>query len=412
LAQNLKAGAAKAVINTAINGGSFEDNLKESLKSAVLDTVAAQGANAIGDANLDSFTNKVAHAIAGCAVGAARTDGSCAAGALGAAIGEMAAETYGRQADTVQLAAMVSGIAAAIAGGDAAQINLASQAGGNAAANNYLNHDEAALRERLNDKQRNGQALTAAEQTTLDNLEITDIARDLALRDACKTPGDACDAARRGLNAALNTYTGAGAMIDPRLSPEGNAAIAAERDQDLAVANDPNLAAQSLLDSFKEFAVPQLAGYAVGGALGAYINEARAIYAGIRAGGSDIAQVSVDAAMLNELAANGIKFSPENVLATVRTGSGQVVFLEAGNSRSGLQHIVEEHADDFANIGVARADIPGILVQAITEGKIVGYQGAGFGRPIYQTSVNGEPQRLAITISRNGYIVGANPAGK
>ncbi|MBB3179963.1 filamentous hemagglutinin N-terminal domain-containing protein [Variovorax sp. Sphag1AA] len=132
--------SVKAVISTAINGGSLEEALKEGLKGALVDTVAAQGANAIGDMNLDEFTNKIAHAIAGCAVGAARTDGSCAAGALGAAVGEMAAEAYGRQIDTVQFAAMMSAIAAAIAGGDATQINLASQAGANAAANNYLSH--------------------------------------------------------------------------------------------------------------------------------------------------------------------------------------------------------------------------------------------------------------------------------
>ncbi len=142
LGQNLTAGAAKAVIGTAINGGSFEENLKEGLKNALLDTVAAQGAYAIGDLKLDEFTNKIAHAIAGCAVGAAQTDGSCAAGALGAAIGEMAAEAYGRQADTEQFAAMLSGIAGAIAGLDATQINLASQAGANAAVNNYLAHPE------------------------------------------------------------------------------------------------------------------------------------------------------------------------------------------------------------------------------------------------------------------------------
>jgi filamentous hemagglutinin len=48
----------------------------------------------------------------------------------------------GRHLDTVQFAAMVSGIAGAIAGLDAAQIDLASQAGANAAANNYLAHPE------------------------------------------------------------------------------------------------------------------------------------------------------------------------------------------------------------------------------------------------------------------------------
>jgi hypothetical protein len=44
------------------------------------------------------------------------------------------------QRDTVEFAAMVSGIAVAVAGGDAAQIGIGSAAGSNAAANNYVAH--------------------------------------------------------------------------------------------------------------------------------------------------------------------------------------------------------------------------------------------------------------------------------
>jgi len=146
LGQNLTAGVARAVIGTAINGGSFERNLSEGIKAALLDTVAAQGANAIGDltvdGTLDDFTNKAAHAIAGCMVGAARAEraSGCGAGALGAAIGEMAAQAYGRRDDTVQFAALVSGLAVAVTGGDAGQINVGSQAGANAAVNNHDAH--------------------------------------------------------------------------------------------------------------------------------------------------------------------------------------------------------------------------------------------------------------------------------
>ena len=231
LAQNVKGGVATALIRTAINGGSLEDALKDSLKTAFLSTIAAQTANEIGDLKLDNLANKLAHAIAGCAVGAATAGkgGGCAAGALGAAVGELTAETIGRNDTTVAVAALMSGLAAAVAGGDASQVNLASSAGSNAAANNYLSHDDAALRERLKDKQRQGQSLTATEKQTLDNLEVLDIARDLALRDACSTPGDSCDAARRALNAALSSYTGAAAMNNASLSTAGNAAVAGER---------------------------------------------------------------------------------------------------------------------------------------------------------------------------------------
>lgn len=150
LGQNLTAGAARAVIGTAINGGSFEENLKQGLKNALLDTVAAQTANAIGTltaiGTLDDFTNKIAHAIAGCAVGAGKADNSsgCGAGAIGAVIGEISGNAYGRdefgnlRPGAVEMAQMFAGIAGALAGLDAAEINIAAAAGANAAANNAL----------------------------------------------------------------------------------------------------------------------------------------------------------------------------------------------------------------------------------------------------------------------------------
>ena len=128
--------------------------------------------------------------------------------------------------------------------------------------------------------------------------------------------------------------------------------------------------------------------------------------------GEASSKVGVNPSLLNELATNGVKFTPESVIATARSPSGQVVFLEAGNSASGLKHIVQEHAADFANIGVSEAEIPTVVTRAVSEGNIVGYQGRGTGRPIYEVSVSGRPQRIAVTTGSNGYIVGANPVGR
>ena len=144
LGQNLQAGVAKALVNSAVYGTSLEDNLKSSLLTAFLDTAAAQTAFAIGE-NIPAGTaaNLLAHALAGCAAGVVRVDGGCGAGALGASIGELAAsiiDPYGinEPSDTVRFASMIGGIAAAISGLDAVGINLASQAASNTAANNYV----------------------------------------------------------------------------------------------------------------------------------------------------------------------------------------------------------------------------------------------------------------------------------
>lgn len=134
-----------------------------------------------------------------------------------------------------------------------------------------------------------------------------------------------------------------------------------------------------------------------------------ALIAGLKAGARG--DGLVNPALLNELAANGVKFTPENVIATARSPSGQVVFLETGSPTAGLQHIVQEHGPEFASIGVSEAQIPSVVMRAVTEGKIVGYQGSGTGRPIYELTINGETQRIAITTGNNGFIVGANPRG-
>ncbi|SDL72922.1 hypothetical protein SAMN05216186_1291, partial [Pseudomonas indica] len=120
---------------------------------------------------------------------------------------------------------------------------------------------------------------------------------------------------------------------------------------------------------------------------------------------------TLNTTLIDELAANGVKFTPENVIAVGRSPSGQVVFLETGSSKAGLQHIIEEHGSQFVQMGVSEAQIPGVVMKAVTEGKLVGYQGSGLGRPIYELVINGEPQRIAVTVGNNGFIVGANPRG-
>lgn len=120
------------------------------------------------------------------------------------------------------------------------------------------------------------------------------------------------------------------------------------------------------------------------------------------------AGVLADAKMMDELAANGVKFSREDVIATARNSDGKVVFLEMGNSKAGFRHVMQ-HGDEFAGKGIPEDDIPNFIMTAITDGKIIGYQGKGTGRPIYELTYKGETQRVGVTVGGNGFIVGANP---
>jgi len=85
------------------------------------------------------------------------------------------------------------------------------------------------------------------------------------------------------------------------------------------------------------------------------------------------------------------------------------VFLETGTEKAGLLHVLKGHKKDFENIGVKENDIPKVLMEAVKKGKVIGYQGKGTGRPIYETIINGERKAIGITIGNNGFIVGANP---
>ncbi|RHX77449.1 hypothetical protein DLM77_21180 [Leptospira yasudae] len=114
--------------------------------------------------------------------------------------------------------------------------------------------------------------------------------------------------------------------------------------------------------------------------------------------------------LITELNRLGIKNSPGEIVGIARDVSGRIVFLERGNQSSGLAHIIGDHGTDFLNKGILQSELPDFIMKAATEGKVVGYVGAGTGRPVYEIIYKGQKQTVGITIGSNGYIVGANPA--
>ncbi|MGO4649907.1 hypothetical protein AB4305_34065 [Nocardia sp. 2YAB30] len=85
--------------------------------------------------------------------------------------------------------------------------------------------------------------------------------------------------------------------------------------------------------------------------------------------------------LIQELEGNGIKFDRENIVQIGRDPDGKIIFLEQGNGRAGLQHILS-HADDFARKGISENELSEVVVRAATEGEKVGVSGRD--RPIYQ----------------------------
>jgi len=125
---------------------------------------------------------------------------------------------------------------------------------------------------------------------------------------------------------------------------------------------------------------------------------------------ANVAKNETKDALINELGKQGIKHTPEDIVKIAKTQDGQIVFIEKGSEASGLNHIVKEHGNDFAGRGISEEQIPDAVMKAVTQGKVVGYQGRKMRRPVYEVDFNGTSQRIAVTTGKNGYIVGANPA--
>jgi RHS repeat-associated protein len=113
-------------------------------------------------------------------------------------------------------------------------------------------------------------------------------------------------------------------------------------------------------------------------------------------------------ALVKELSRLGIKHTPEAIMRIFRARGGKIVWLESGNETAGFQHILSHEAEFLAK-GITRDQIPDLLQTALQRGRVVGYQSST--RPIYEVSFGGKTHRIGITVSENGFIVGANPSG-
>ena len=115
-------------------------------------------------------------------------------------------------------------------------------------------------------------------------------------------------------------------------------------------------------------------------------------------------------ALIDEVVANGEKISPDKVVLITRDPTGKIVWLEEGNSSSGLQHIIDRHGHEFNGKGISNSEIPDYVLEAVYQGNIAGTQGKrNPPRMVYEFTYNGQTQRIAIQVGSNGYIVGANP---
>lgn len=113
-------------------------------------------------------------------------------------------------------------------------------------------------------------------------------------------------------------------------------------------------------------------------------------------------------ALIDEVISKGEKINPDKVLLIAKDPNGKIIWLEQGTKKSGLEHIIDRHGNEFHGKGISNSDIPNYVLEAVYQGKIVDYQGKRDPRPVYEFVYNGVKQRLAVQVSSNGYIVSAN----
>lgn len=360
----------------------------------------------------DPAVNAIAHAILGGAV-AALQGNSAAAGAVGAASGELAARAIAaelypdtdisklteEQRQTVSaLASISAGMAGGIAGGDVAGAATGANAGKNAVENNALSSTQAlAFDKELSDCRKSGGDCQSVIDKWKQVSDKQSAETDQKLKD---NPLEAViidkEVAQGGVEMTDRPDWLGGIGADVMTSDEAKAYVQQWNGQDLAKID---------VDS------PEWMKYA------AFVSdpENQAALATLGMLGKDLILIAKNSfatkSLFKEMTAQGIKFTPENIVGAAKNNSGKIIFLEKGNSKAGLQHIVEEHGKQFAQIGVSEARIPDVVMKAVTDGKVVGYQGTGTGRPIYETMINGKKYNIAVTVGNNGYIVGANLRG-
>ncbi|WP_288455950.1 DUF637 domain-containing protein [uncultured Acinetobacter sp.] len=142
---NFTNSVSSTLVQTAINGGNLEDNLKVALLAGFAGTLQGEMAQNIkGLEEVNYIAHKMAHALAGCIAGAIQKQ--CEAGAIGASIGEVIASFYDREPVGANIAELqklekkiettsklVSGVVAAYAGYD---VNTAANSASIAIQNN------------------------------------------------------------------------------------------------------------------------------------------------------------------------------------------------------------------------------------------------------------------------------------
>ena len=107
--------------------------------------------------------------------------------------------------------------------------------------------------------------------------------------------------------------------------------------------------------------------------------------------------------LVDELITSGQKFTLEDILVVTKDTDGMLLWLERGNKKSGLIHILERHAEDFTSQGIE--DVPQLINDLLQIPPVK--KGENSKGPYADYVFNGTTYRVAY--GTNGYIVSVYP---
>ena len=127
-------------------------------------------------------------------------------------------------------------------------------------------------------------------------------------------------------------------------------------------------------------------------------DAARAIDRGV-----DLSKKLRPQSLMDELASSGVKYNSDSVIMVTKTYNGELLWLEQGNEKTGLTHILKRHASDFASQGIDDVSLLLNDVLQTVPTKIGSNAKGKYADYLY----NGNMYRVAYGF--NGYIVSFYP---
>lgn len=124
----------------------------------------------------------------------------------------------------------------------------------------------------------------------------------------------------------------------------------------------------------------------------------------------------VDPLHIAELEEYEVKFTRKNVVFTARDATGQVVWLEKGNSAVGLEHIkARGHDEQIAkHFNASVSEVPRLIRNIIRDGKVISNTTEQRnGREVCERIYEYNSKKLLLAaLGTNGFLVSAYPKDK